>query len=118
MVSMIVKIQRQFLWSPLSEEPFPSALRILEKPRWRCAMALSGSRERSRVILIKTWILVAVGTLFSVFIASAEDSPAQLIEQGHFKRAEALLRPQLQKNPGDPQAHYLMSRVDLAFRRV
>lgn len=47
-----------------------------------------------------------------------EDSPAQLIEQGHYKRAEAPLRTQLQKSPDDPQANFLMSRVDLAFRRA
>ena len=66
----------------------------------------------------RRWILAAAGTLLPIFCALAEDSPSQLIEQGHFKRAEALLRPQLQKNAGDPQANFLMSRVDLAFRRV
>lgn len=65
----------------------------------------------------RLWIIVAAGTLLPVFHALAEDSAAQMIEQGHFKRAEALLRPQLQKNPDDPQGNFLMSRVDLAFGR-
>lgn len=62
-------------------------------------------------------IVVALATLLCGFHALAEEAPALLIEQGHFKRAEALLRPQLESKPGDPQASYLMSKVDLAFGR-
>ncbi|HYL61207.1 MAG TPA: tetratricopeptide repeat protein [Candidatus Methylomirabilis sp.] len=48
---------------------------------------------------------------------SRADSISDLIEQGHYKRAEAALRPQLQENPNDPFANYLMSKVDIAFNR-
>jgi tetratricopeptide (TPR) repeat protein len=63
-------------------------------------------------------LLAAAVMLLPAVPVVAEEAPAQLIEQGHYRRAEALLRPLLQKNPGDPQANFLMSRVDLAFRRV
>lgn len=45
------------------------------------------------------------------------DSIADLIDQGHFKRAEAALRLQLLQNPSDPLANCLMSKVDVAFSR-
>lgn len=45
------------------------------------------------------------------------DSLSNLIEQGHYKRAESALRSLLQQNPGDPAANYLMSKVHIAFRR-
>jgi len=81
-------------------------------------MFTPGSTGRARAFRQPRWALAAAAAFLSVFCALAEDSPASLIEQGHFKRAEALLRPSLQKNPNDPQASFLMSKVDLAFRRV
>lgn len=48
-------------------------------------------------------------------LAFSADSISDLIEQGHFKRADAALRQQLQQNPNDPLANCLMSKVDAAF---
>lgn len=45
------------------------------------------------------------------------DSAADLIERGHYKRAEGALRQQLRQNPNDPLANFLMSKVDVAFAR-
>lgn len=58
--------------------------------------------------------------LFSLVVAipvSAADSVEELIEKGHYKRAEALVRMQLQQNPSDPLANCLMSKIDVAFSR-
>ena len=49
--------------------------------------------------------------------ATSADSISTLVEQGHYKRAEAALRQQLQQNPNDAQANFLMSKVDIAFGR-
>lgn len=49
--------------------------------------------------------------------ASRADSISDLIEQGHYKRAQAALRPQLQQDPNDSFANYLMSKVDVALNR-
>jgi tetratricopeptide (TPR) repeat protein len=47
----------------------------------------------------------------------ASDSAEDLIERGHYKRAEAMIRMQLQQNPDDPLANCLMSKIDVAFSR-
>ncbi|HEV8202041.1 MAG TPA: tetratricopeptide repeat protein [Candidatus Polarisedimenticolia bacterium] len=65
----------------------------------------------------RRWIGAAAVLIPASFVL-AEDSPGQWIEQGHFRRAEVLLRAPLQKTPADPQMNFLMSRVDLAFRRL
>jgi tetratricopeptide (TPR) repeat protein len=57
-------------------------------------------------------------SLVAVAPASRADSIPDLIEQGHYKRAEAALRPLLQQNPNDPGANYLMSKVDIALNRL
>jgi len=49
--------------------------------------------------------------------AARADSVSDLVDQGHYKRAEAALRLQLQQNPNDPLANCLMSKVDVAFAR-
>lgn len=48
-------------------------------------------------------------------VSAADSGPAKLIEQGHFKRAKVALSASLQQNPNDPRAHYLMSKVYVAF---
>lgn len=60
------------------------------------------------------WLFVTALTLSQ--IAQAQ-SVSDLIEQGHYKRAEAALRVQLQQNPNDANANYLRSKVDAAFGR-
>jgi tetratricopeptide (TPR) repeat protein len=59
---------------------------------------------------------VFLGLLLASRLSRA-DSISELIEQGHFKRAEAALRQQLQQSPNDPLANCLMSKVDVAFSR-
>jgi tetratricopeptide (TPR) repeat protein len=49
--------------------------------------------------------------------AAIADSVSDLIDHGHYKRAEVVLRQQLQQNPNDPLANCLMSKVDVAFAR-
>ena len=55
--------------------------------------------------------------VFIAFPAARADSVSDLVEQGHYKRAEAALRLQLQQNPNDALANCLMSKVDVAFAR-
>jgi tetratricopeptide (TPR) repeat protein len=67
-------------------------------------------------------VLQLVSLLFACVSAlSAQTSTPSvdaLIEANHFKRAQAILVPMLQKTPNDAQANYQMSRVSLAFSRV
>jgi cytochrome c-type biogenesis protein CcmH/NrfG len=48
-------------------------------------------------------------------VAAAEVDPAALVEQGHHKRARALLEKRLAANPEEPDALVLMARVKLAY---
>ncbi len=54
-------------------------------------------------------LVLAVAT-----IASAV-TPEQLVEDGHFKQARALLDRQLQSNPNDAQLNWLAARIHRAF---
>jgi tetratricopeptide (TPR) repeat protein len=54
-------------------------------------------------------LVLAVAT-----VASAA-TPEQLVEDGHFKQARALLDRQLQSNPNDPQLNWLAARIHRAF---
>ncbi len=54
-------------------------------------------------------LVLAVATL-----ASAA-TPEQLVEDGHFKQARALLERQLQANPNDAQLNWLAARIHRAF---
>jgi tetratricopeptide (TPR) repeat protein len=54
-------------------------------------------------------LVLAVATL-----ASAA-TPEQLVDDGHFKQARALLDRQLQSNPNDPQLNWLAARIHRAF---
>jgi len=65
---------------------------------------------RSRIAILFLSLLAAVPLL-------AADSASELIEKGHYKRAEAMIRTQLQQNPNDPLANCLMSKIDVAFSR-
>jgi len=55
--------------------------------------------------------------LFAPSLNAAEPSTATLIEQGHYKRAEAILAERLKANPNDGRASSEMSKVSEAFRR-
>lgn len=67
------------------------------------------------------WLPVST-MLLSIIAALALAAPAdpadQLVEDGHFKRARALVEPRLRANPADAHAHYLMARIQRAFGRM
>jgi tetratricopeptide (TPR) repeat protein len=54
-------------------------------------------------------LVLAVAT-----VASAA-TPEQLVDDGHFKQARALLDRQLQSNPNDPELNWLAARIHRAF---
>jgi tetratricopeptide (TPR) repeat protein len=67
------------------------------------------------------WIgRLAAGVGLAVVLAAAADyKPAEtLIENGHWKRARALLEPNVAASPNDAQALFLLSRVKFAFGDV
>ncbi len=61
---------------------------------------------------------IALGALFFAFFAGhvfALDKAAEdLMNAGHFKRARAIAQHRLQANPNDPDAFYILARVQLA----
>ena len=67
--------------------------------------------------MLNRFVVIAV-LLFSLRIfARAADEAATLIEKGHFKRAEVVLKQRLQNNPNDATSYCELSKVDLAFQR-
>src|ERR1700722_4524667 len=67
--------------------------------------------------MLNRFFLIAV-LLFSLQIfARAADDAAILIEKGHFKRAEEVLKQRLQNAPNDATSYCELSKVDLAFQR-
>ena len=67
--------------------------------------------------MLNRFFLIAV-LLFSLQIcARAADDAAVLIEKGHFKRAEVVLKQRLQNAPNDATSYCELSKVDLAFQR-
>lgn len=60
--------------------------------------------------------LAAAGILVLSFAATAGAQDVdQLVKDGHFKQARAILEPKLKANPNDAHALYLMSQVKAAF---
>lgn len=48
--------------------------------------------------------------------SAANDWPAEeLLKEGHWKQARAVIEPRYQANPGDPELNYLLSRIQDAF---
>ncbi len=48
-------------------------------------------------------------------LASSAVTPESLIDQGHFKRARAIVEPRVQQDPNDAQAAYLLSQIKQAY---
>jgi tetratricopeptide (TPR) repeat protein len=67
--------------------------------------------------LRRAGILVALGGLLTALLPlrAGESSPAALVEDGHWKRARAVLEPAVRSNPADPQSAYLLSKVLVVF---
>ena len=55
--------------------------------------------------------------LLPIWAHAADPSTAILLEQGHFKRAEAILKQRLKANANDARSYCELSKVDLAFFR-
>jgi len=55
--------------------------------------------------------------LLSSSLHAAEVPSGVLIEQGHFKRAQAILGERLKANPNDARSYFEMSKVSEAFER-
>jgi tetratricopeptide (TPR) repeat protein len=53
--------------------------------------------------------------VLAVANAASASTPEQLVDDGHFKQARALLERQLQANPNDPQLNWLVARIHRAF---
>jgi tetratricopeptide (TPR) repeat protein len=70
-------------------------------------------------LLAATASLPALAVL-GVAVTGATDSPSgdaqALIRAGHWKRARAILEPQVKAHPQDPQGAYLLAQVKAAFK--
>jgi tetratricopeptide (TPR) repeat protein len=62
-----------------------------------------------------SWLLAL--SLGCSLLWAADDSPAALIEAGHYKRAQVVLTERLKTNPDDPGSYRQMSKVSEAFER-
>lgn len=64
-------------------------------------------------ILLGTILLALTGPSST---ATARDlSPEELVREGHWKKARAIVEPRYQANPGDPELNYLLSEIRDAF---
>jgi tetratricopeptide (TPR) repeat protein len=62
--------------------------------------------------------LLLIALLFTASPARAADDPRALMDEGHYRRAQAILEPQLASKPDDPRTLYLMSRLKLETNDV
>ena len=60
-------------------------------------------------------IVLALALFAPVALQASDPSTSDLIESGHFKRAQVILADRLKSTANDPRAHYEMSKVALAF---
>lgn len=67
---------------------------------------------RNRIIFT-----LALSALLSVPLHAADPSTAALIEQGHYRRAQAILTERLKTNPNDARSYCEMSKISEAFQR-
>lgn len=65
-------------------------------------------------------ILGAIMILMGAALTFAADPPASgaeaLIQAGHWKRARAILEPEVRAHPQDPKSLYLLAQVKMAFK--
>jgi tetratricopeptide (TPR) repeat protein len=66
----------------------------------------------NRLVLCCLW-----GLFLVLSLSAAEPSTATLIEEGHYKRAQAILTERLKANPNDARSLCEMSKVAQAFER-
>jgi tetratricopeptide (TPR) repeat protein len=78
-------------------------------------------RKLSTVSLLRRalntlWLILLSFLLFCIPGFSAETSTTALIEQGHYKRAQAILAERLKANPNDAGSSCEMSKISEAFQ--
>ncbi|MGH9721354.1 MAG: tetratricopeptide repeat protein [Bryobacteraceae bacterium] len=56
------------------------------------------------------------GLLACALLLAADNAPERLIEDGHWKRAKAVVEPLYNANPNDARLNYLMSQIKMIFR--
>jgi tetratricopeptide (TPR) repeat protein len=59
------------------------------------------------------WLIASVSLATASLFAA--DTPESLIERGHYKKARSFVQAELNKNPNDAHALYLMSKIQKAF---
>jgi tetratricopeptide (TPR) repeat protein len=70
-----------------------------------------------RIALNTLWLPPVSFVLFCVPCFSTETSTAVLVEQGHYKRAQAILAERLKANPNDARSSCEMSKISEAFQQ-
>lgn len=65
--------------------------------------------------IIAAAVTCAAGFLMLATVVRADDSPAVLMEQKHWKRVRAVAQAGLKASADDPQANYLMGKVLMAW---
>lgn len=60
-------------------------------------------------------LLALLALVLAVATVASAATPEQLVDDGHFKQARALLERQLQANPNDAQLNWLAARIHRAF---
>jgi tetratricopeptide (TPR) repeat protein len=80
-------------------------------------MTAQPDHHRKPSALNTLWLPPVSLILFCLPCFSAETSTAALIEQGHYKRAQAILAERLKANPNDAHSSCEMSKVSEAFQR-
>jgi tetratricopeptide (TPR) repeat protein len=77
-------------------------------------------RRKSHASLLAALILWPLLTVLGAARASTADPPGAdaeaLIQAGHWKRARAILEPQVKAHPQDPKTTYLLAQVKMAFK--
>ncbi|MGA3167156.1 MAG: tetratricopeptide repeat protein [Terriglobia bacterium] len=77
-------------------------------------------RKATLVSLLSAMALLPAVAVLGVALAGAANSPSDdapaLIQAGHWKRARAILEPQVKAYPQDPQSAYLLTQVKAAFK--
>ncbi|HWQ02942.1 MAG TPA: tetratricopeptide repeat protein [Candidatus Nitrosotenuis sp.] len=66
--------------------------------------------------IAKSLSLTALALLAASVLAANSPTPAELVEDGHWKRARAALEPLAQRSPNDAQTLYLLGRVKFVYR--
>jgi tetratricopeptide (TPR) repeat protein len=76
--------------------------------------------RRTLVALLSALALLPTLGVLGVALTGAANSPSDdaqvLIQAGHWKRARAILEPQVKAHPQDIQAAYLLAQVKMAFQ--